>query len=91
MMSKIIGTFLYPFDCIWSFFVDYTINRHTIGCLVSMIYLYVLLAIAVTDQPAQQTIRYFDTVGECMEYKNKIEPTIDKSYVRLDCVPVKAN
>ena len=56
-----------------------------------MIYLYVLLAIAVTDQPAKQTIRYFDTVAESMEYKNKIEPTIDKSYVRLDCVPVKAN
>jgi hypothetical protein len=70
-----LGLFFTAFDCIWSFFVDYTINRHTIGCFVSMIYLYVLLAIAITDQPAQQTIRYFDTVGECMEYKNKIEPT----------------
>jgi hypothetical protein len=91
MMSKIIALF---FAALIAFGLSLLIIPSigiTIGCLVSMIYLYVLLAIAVTDQPAQQTIRYFDTVGECMEYKNKIEPTIDKSYVRLDCVPVKAN
>jgi hypothetical protein len=56
-----------------------------------MIYLYVLLAIAVTDQPAQQTIRYHATMQECIEHRNALEPKIDKSYVRLDCVPVKAN
>jgi hypothetical protein len=56
-----------------------------------MIYLYVLLAIAITDQPAQQTIRYHATMQECIEHRNALEPKIDKSYVRLDCVPVKAN
>jgi hypothetical protein len=51
-----------------------------------MIFIYVLVAIALSHQPNIQTIRYFDTVGECMEYKNKIEHTIDKSYIRLDCL-----
>lgn len=56
-----------------------------------MIYLYVLLAIAVTDQPAKQTIRYHATIQECNEHRNALEPKIDKTYVRLECVPVKVN
>lgn len=56
-----------------------------------MIFVYVLVAIALSDQPNIQTIRYFDTVGECIEYKNKIEHTIDKSYIRLDCLPKRVD
>lgn len=56
-----------------------------------MIYVYVLVAIALSDQPSTQTIRYFDTIGECNQYKNKIEPTINKAYIRLDCLPKKVD
>jgi hypothetical protein len=56
-----------------------------------MIFVYVLVAIALSDQPNIQTIRYFDTVGECTKYKNKIEHTIDKSYIRLDCLPKRVD
>jgi hypothetical protein len=56
-----------------------------------MIFVYVLVAIALSDQPSIQTIRYFDTVGKCMEYKNKIEHTIDKSYIKLDCLPERVD
>ena len=54
-----------------------------------MIYLYVLLAIAITDGAANQTIAYYDTMKECIEQRNALEPKIDKSYVKLDCVPIK--
>lgn len=56
-----------------------------------MIFVYVLVAIALSDQPNTQTIRYFDTVGECLEYKNKIEHTINKAYIRLDCLPKRVD
>lgn len=56
-----------------------------------MIYLYVLLAIAVTDQPAKQTIRYHATMQECIEHRNTLEPKIDKNFIRLECSPVKVN
>jgi hypothetical protein len=56
-----------------------------------MIYLYVLLAVAITDRPANQTIGYYATMKECIEQRNALEPKIDKNYVRLDCVPVKVN
>lgn len=56
-----------------------------------MIFVYVLVAIALSDQPNIQTIRYFDTVGECIEYKNKIEHTIDKDYIKLDCLQKKVD
>jgi hypothetical protein len=56
-----------------------------------VIFVYVLVAIALSDQPNTQTIRYFDTIGECHTYKNKIEPTINKAYVRLDCIPKRVD
>jgi hypothetical protein len=56
-----------------------------------MIYLYVLLAVAITDRPSNQTIAYYATMKECIEQRNALEPKIDKNYVRLDCVPVKVN
>lgn len=55
-----------------------------------MIYLYVLVAIALSDQAATQTIGYYATVGECIVERNKVESTVDKTYVKLDCVPIKA-
>jgi hypothetical protein len=56
-----------------------------------MIYLYVLLAVAITDRPANQTIGYYATMKECIEQRNALEPKIDRSYVKLECVPVKVN
>lgn len=56
-----------------------------------MILVHVLVAIALSDQPNTQTIRYFDTVAECMEYRNKIENTVNKAYVKLDCLPIKVD
>jgi len=54
-----------------------------------MIYLYVLVAIAITDQPANQTIAYHATMRECIEQRNALEPKINKNYIRLDCVPIR--
>lgn len=56
-----------------------------------MIYLYVLLAVAITDRPANQTIAYYATMKECIEQRNALEPKVDKNYVKLECVPVKVN
>jgi hypothetical protein len=56
-----------------------------------MIYLYVLLAVSIADRPANQTIGYYATMKECIEQRNALEPKIDKSYVKLECVPVKVN
>lgn len=55
-----------------------------------MIYLYVLVAIALSDQAAMQTIGYYATVGDCIIDRNKIESTVNKTYVKLDCIPIKA-
>lgn len=59
------------------------------------IILFVLVAIPISDSsvavPDQQTIRYFSTIAECHTERNRIEPTIDKSFVKLDCIPVKVN
>lgn len=55
--------------------------------------LFVLIAIPLHDAtvavPGHQTIRYFETIAECHTERNRIEPTINKSFIRLDCVPVK--
>lgn len=56
----------------------------------SSVILFALVAIALTDNPSMMTLRYFETVGDCQVEKNKIEPTVDKSYVILDCIPLKA-
>jgi hypothetical protein len=56
-----------------------------------MIYLYVLVAIALTDNPGTQTIGYYSTIGECHIERNRMEKKIDKSYVKLDCIPLKVN
>lgn len=55
--------------------------------------LFALIAISVSDPtvavPGHQTIGYYATIAECHTDRNRIYPTINKSYVRLDCVPVK--
>ena len=59
-----------------------------------MIYLYVLLAIPVADSmvaiPATQTVGYYATMGECHKDRNRIEPSVNKTYVKLLCRPIKA-
>jgi hypothetical protein len=57
------------------------------------LYLFVLLAIPITDSmvavPGTQTIRYFETIAECHTERNRIEPSIDKTYVKLECKAVE--
>ena len=53
------------------------------------IYIFALIAIALSDNGNTQTVRYFSDVTECKQMMEKIEPTINKDFVRLDCVPVK--
>lgn len=53
------------------------------------IYIFALIAIALSDNGNTQTIRYFSDVTECKQTMEKLEPTINKDFVRLDCVPVK--
>jgi hypothetical protein len=59
-----------------------------------VIYLYVLLAIPVADSfvavPATLTIGYYATIGECHKDRNRIEPTVNKTFIKLDCKPIKA-
>jgi len=59
------------------------------------LFLFVLLAVPVNDSmvavPGTQTIGYYATIEECHKDRNRIYPTINKSYVKLDCVPVKIN
>ena len=55
------------------------------------LYLYALVAIALTDNPGSMTIGYYATIKECQVDRNKIEPTINKSYTKLDCIPLKVN
>lgn len=55
-----------------------------------MIYLYVLVAISLSDRPATQTLSYHATIAECHTERNRVEKTINKTYIRLDCIPVKA-
>lgn len=55
-----------------------------------MVYLFALAAIALSDAAALQTISYHSTIAECMTEKNKIEKTINKTYIKLDCIQLKA-
>lgn len=52
-------------------------------------YIFALIAIALSDNGNTQTIRYFSDITECKQTIEKIEPTVNKDFVRLDCVPVK--
>jgi hypothetical protein len=57
------------------------------------LFLFVLLAVPVTDSmvavPNTQTIRYFETMAECHTERNRIEPSIDKNYVKLKCEAIE--
>jgi hypothetical protein len=55
------------------------------------LFIFALVAIAVADNPGNQTIGYYATIAECHKDRNRIEPTINKSYVKLDCIPVKVS
>jgi len=58
--------------------------------------MFVLVATSVPDgilngPPAEQTVRYFDTVAECQTYLIQVAPVIDPGFVQLSCRPIKAN
>lgn len=59
------------------------------------LYLFALVAFSTGDGtvavPGYQTIGYYATVAECHTDRNKIEKTINRSFVKLDCVPVKVS
>lgn len=54
-----------------------------------MVYIFALVAIALSDNGNVQTIRYFSDVKDCQQLLYKIEPTINKDFVKLDCIPIK--
>jgi hypothetical protein len=57
------------------------------------LFLFVLLAVPVTDSmvavPGTQTIGYYATMAECHTERNRIYPTIDRSYVKLECEAIE--
>jgi hypothetical protein len=59
------------------------------------LFLFALVAIPVSDPTVgiqgSQTIGYYATIAECHTDRNRIEPTINKSYIKLDCIPVKVS
>lgn len=52
-------------------------------------YIFVLVAVALSDYNHIQTIRYYSTISECQVAMQKLEPTINKDFIRLDCLPRK--
>ena len=62
---------------------------------MNSIYIFVLVALS-NNPPASgtagnQTIGYYATVAECQTDLLKVEKTINRSYVKLDCIPVKVS
>jgi hypothetical protein len=57
------------------------------------LFLFVLLAVPVGDStvavPGTQTIRYYTTMADCHTDRNRIELTVNKSYVKLKCEAVE--
>lgn len=53
------------------------------------IYIYALVAIALSDNGNLQTIRYHSTYNDCIAHLEKVKPTVDKDLIKLDCIPVK--
>lgn len=59
--------------------------------------IYIFALVALSNNPpasghlGNQTIGYYATVAECQTDLLKVEKTIDRSYVKLDCVPVKVS
>jgi hypothetical protein len=39
--------------------------------------------------PNTQTIGYYATMAECHTERNRIEPSIDKNYVKLECKAIE--
>jgi peptide methionine sulfoxide reductase MsrA len=52
-------------------------------------YIFVLIAIALSDNGNIQTVRYHSTIQECTKHLEQVKATVDKDLVRLDCVPIK--
>jgi hypothetical protein len=54
--------------------------------------IFALIAIATSDPVAvhaTQTIGYYATIAECHVDRNRIQPSITKGLVKLDCIPIK--
>lgn len=55
-----------------------------------MIFLYALVAISVVNIGNVHTIRYYDTHGECLKEKYRLEDNNNTNYI-YDCWVRKAN
>jgi hypothetical protein len=56
---------------------------------VGKIFLFALVAIGLGDQPGTQTIGYYATIADCQTELNRILPQTNRSYVKLDCIPLE--
>jgi hypothetical protein len=58
------------------------------------VYLFVLVATATMDpasgRTSWQTVGYYETAAQCQTARIEAEKSVDRSYVRLDCRPIKA-
>jgi CobQ-like glutamine amidotransferase family enzyme len=52
------------------------------------VFIFALIAIALSDNGNIQTIRYHSTIKECQLHLEEVKATVDKDLVRLDCVPI---
>jgi hypothetical protein len=55
-------------------------------------FLFVLVALAHNGGAGvtgMQTITYHSTIADCQIELNRILPQIDKSYVKLECIPLE--
>jgi hypothetical protein len=56
------------------------------------VYVFVLVATATLDSGRQswQTVGYYETAAQCQTALIEADKSVDRSYVRLDCRPIKA-
>ena len=56
------------------------------------VYVFVLVATATLDsgRHSWQTVGYYETAAQCQTALIEADKSVDRSYVRLDCRPIKA-
>ena len=55
------------------------------------VYLFVLVATATLDsgRTSWQTVGYYETASQCQTALIEAEKQVDRSYVKLDCRPIR--
>jgi hypothetical protein len=56
------------------------------------VYVFVLVATVALDsgRTSWQTVGYYETAAQCQTALLEAEKKVDRTYVRLDCQPIKA-